>query len=217
MIIAAMVAGTRLCLDSTSHLTHPTLSATNTEHDEIVELITSSGATFSRYQADWLKALTTTTAADDAEAAANNQAGNKTSQQQQQQQQQPVVPDFLPPSSEQCPHIYMGDIRPSPTADPERVSFRGLGMDEQELWAAVGELQSIGTANTIFCVQSGVLQLIVSDYCPSWGIHHAASVLSAAFWTCYKIGQHAIWHDFIFACTLLALETCNKRCPPATY
>jgi hypothetical protein len=128
------------CIPSHLHPTRPPRPTTNTEHDEIVELLTSSGATFSPYQAAWLKALTTTTAADDAEAAAaHTQAGSKPTQ---QQHQQPLVPDFLPPSSEQYPHIYMGDVRPQPAADPDRVSFRALQMDEQELWAAVGECVS---------------------------------------------------------------------------
>lgn len=95
------------------------------EHDELAEVISSSGALFTPWQGSWLQALTTTTATDDAQqlgGSSGSSAGDSV-QQQQQQQEQPVVPPFLPPVG----------------GETDRVLFESMGMDEERLWAAVGE------------------------------------------------------------------------------
>lgn len=109
------------------------------EHDELVELLTSDEARFSPYQAAWLKALTTTTAADDAEAALHSTTSSKL-----RQEEQPTVPDLLPPAGEQyqypCEQQGFQFLNPEAEIDRQFCSFNGLGMDEEKLWAAVGEL-----------------------------------------------------------------------------
>jgi hypothetical protein len=112
---------------NTSHVCScPVLNAP--EHDELAEVISSSGALFTPWQGSWLQALTTTTATDDAQqlvGSSGSSAGDSV-QQQQQQQEQPVVPPFVPPVG----------------GETDRVLFESMGMDEERLWAAVGEHDS---------------------------------------------------------------------------
>jgi hypothetical protein len=119
-----------------------------TDHEELVEVITSSGALFSPWQASWLKALTTTTAIDAFGATqqpdtTNNAAAGASIQ----QQQQPVVPGFLPPAG-QAGGLVVGAGSTSSTS-AERLPFDQLGMDEEQLWAAVGEHTQCARAGTL--------------------------------------------------------------------
>jgi hypothetical protein len=106
------------------------------DHDELQEVMTSSGATFTSWQAAWLRTLVCSTEQDDSSSSSAADGGSSDSDL--------AVPDMLPPAGYSS---WYGEPAAGSTAAgaavsgaaEDRVPFEELGMSDERLWAAIGE------------------------------------------------------------------------------
>jgi hypothetical protein len=104
------------------------------DHDELQEVMASSGAKFTPWQAAWLKTLVCSTEQDDSSSSSSDS--------------NLAVPDMLPPAGY---NSWYGELAAGSTAAAaavaaagsgaaaDRVPFEELGMSDERLWAAIGE------------------------------------------------------------------------------
>jgi hypothetical protein len=103
------------------------------DHDELQEVMASSGAKFTPWQAAWLKTLVCSTEQDDSSSSSSSEGDV-------------AVPDMLPPAGYSS---WYGEPATGSTAAAaaaagsgaaeDRVPFAELGMSDERLWAAIGE------------------------------------------------------------------------------
>jgi hypothetical protein len=116
------------------------------DHDELQEVMSSSGAQYTAWQAAWLKALVCSIEQDDPTSSSSSSSGNDLDL---------PVPDMLPPANYSS---WYGEPAAGSTAAAAaaaagpRVPFEELGINEERLWGAIGECTMLMGSAQLLCI-----------------------------------------------------------------